>query len=333
MRLRRHRTPPPGLQALPASELLGFLGGPALIEVPGEGPETVFVSLLLHGNEASGWEAVRRWLRGLDGAPRRSHVLLVANPMAAARGVRRLPEQPDFNRIWGGAPPADPLLAELRAAAEEIRARPLRLAIDLHNNNGPNPCHAMCMRGPGFVDARGWAGAFADRTVGVEMELGTIMEFFGRRRAAVTLECGLPGSEEGIALALEFLELVDGAAGPPPPAGAYYGMAGRLRLKPGASACFGNGAADVSFPANLAQLFNFRELAAGEAFARVNGGPAEPIELCDAKGAPRPNDLFARRGDELVVARGFMPAMLVADAGIVRQDCLGYVLEPWDAAR
>ncbi|MBF2760889.1 MAG: peptidase M14, partial [Ectothiorhodospiraceae bacterium AqS1] len=84
MKLRRHAKPPPGLMALPAAGLADFLGGPALIEVPGEEPETVFVSLLLHGNETSGWEAVRRWLRGLDGPPRRSHVLLIANPMAAA---------------------------------------------------------------------------------------------------------------------------------------------------------------------------------------------------------------------------------------------------------
>lgn len=334
MSLRRLSPPPAELLAQPAERLLAYLDGPALLEVPGTGDEIVFVSALLHGNETSGWEIARRWLQQLGSRqPQCTFVFLLANPMAAARGERQLKSQVDFNRIWG-TKPDHPLLDDLYAVYEEYAGRPLRLVLDLHNNNGLNPCYAMCMRGEGFVDARGWAGAFTGRTIGTELKLGTLMEAFGRRHPAVTLECGLPGSEEGISLGLDFLDYVDATAQVPAAAGEYHRLCGCLKVKPEHSICFGNSRADISFPANLPQLFNFKTVAEGTVFAKLNNGAGgEALELYDAKGRPQANDLLHRSGDDLVAARSFMPAMLVAQVDLARQDCLGYVLEPWDAAR
>ena len=76
-----------------------MLTGPTLIEVPGERGPALFVSVLLHGNETSGWDALRSVLQNESRPPRHLRVF-VGNVEAAAAGVRHLPEQPDYNRIW-----------------------------------------------------------------------------------------------------------------------------------------------------------------------------------------------------------------------------------------
>ena len=54
---------PEGLTSLDARELHLKLPGPALIHLPGRQAEPLFVSVLLHGNEDTGWEAMRVLLR------------------------------------------------------------------------------------------------------------------------------------------------------------------------------------------------------------------------------------------------------------------------------
>ena len=60
--------------------------------------------MLQHGNEVTGWEAVRRLLKShyqIDELPR-SLLIFIGNPLAAKHRLRRLDDQPDFNRCWPG---------------------------------------------------------------------------------------------------------------------------------------------------------------------------------------------------------------------------------------
>ncbi len=91
---------PPGLLDLEAPQLEVLLGGPTLIHLPGRRTPALFVSVLMHGNETTGWAAVRDLLRtyapgGGDGVLPRAVSLFVGNVSAAAQGVRRLDGQPD----------------------------------------------------------------------------------------------------------------------------------------------------------------------------------------------------------------------------------------------
>jgi hypothetical protein len=54
---------PPGLLDLDATELHAALGGPTLIHLDGRRGPALFVSVLLHGNETTGWDAVRGLLQ------------------------------------------------------------------------------------------------------------------------------------------------------------------------------------------------------------------------------------------------------------------------------
>ncbi|MEM1080561.1 MAG: hypothetical protein AAGH65_03180 [Pseudomonadota bacterium] len=77
---------PDGLLDLPAPELADRLNGPTLIHIPGRNPDPLFVSVLQHGNEVSGWDAVRRLLKGryrFEHLPR-SMALFIVNVDSAA---------------------------------------------------------------------------------------------------------------------------------------------------------------------------------------------------------------------------------------------------------
>jgi len=94
---------PDGLLERDATRLHEILPGPSLIHVPGQRGRALFVSVLLHGNEITGWEAVRRLLQQYaDRRLPRSLSLFIGNVAAAAEGRRRLPDQQDYNRIWRG---------------------------------------------------------------------------------------------------------------------------------------------------------------------------------------------------------------------------------------
>ena len=95
---------PDGLLELPASALYQQLTGPTLIHLEGLLKRPVVVSVLQHGNENTGWEAIRRLLKShyqRDNLPR-SLAIFIGNPVAARRRLRRLDDQPDLNRCWPG---------------------------------------------------------------------------------------------------------------------------------------------------------------------------------------------------------------------------------------
>jgi succinylglutamate desuccinylase len=141
---------PPGLLDCDAATLIRHLDGPTLIHLHGQREPALFVSLLMHGNETVGWEAIRRLLPDFDvgGGDRplpRSLSIFIGNVRAAAAGVRHLPEQPDFNRVWPGSElPATPVHAVMRSVVDRMAARGLFASIDLHNNTGTNP-HYACV--------------------------------------------------------------------------------------------------------------------------------------------------------------------------------------------
>lgn len=104
---------PDGLLDADATELEALLGGPSVIHLNGRQQPALFVSVLMHGNETTGFEAVKRWLRryepggGSKPMPR-ALTLFIGNVSAARQGMRRLAEQPDYNRVWPSGALATP---------------------------------------------------------------------------------------------------------------------------------------------------------------------------------------------------------------------------------
>ena len=70
------------------------------------------MSVLLHGNEDTGLQAIQQVLRKHAGRPLpRALSIFVGNVAAARHNLRRLDHEPDYNRVWPGTDEADHPLA------------------------------------------------------------------------------------------------------------------------------------------------------------------------------------------------------------------------------
>ena len=299
---------PAAVADLPATALADVLGGPTLFDLRRAGAPPLFVSALLHGNEISGWEALRRL------APRlasQSAMVFLGNVEAARESVRALPGRVDFNRIWEGsaAPEAD-VAAEV---VEIATAAQPRLAVDLHNNTGRNPPYSViCRTDQPTLDA---AFAFSRRALYAEQPHGFLTRRFARFCTAMTIEAGMPTEPQSTARTLRFLSnLVDGVV---PVVGAakcgltVFRTVARVSL-----------AADAVLDPD-AQRYNFHTAPAGAALT-LKGA----LTATDAAGREVGAVYFRLVNGVTVLTRPADIAMYTGDPASARHDCLCYLLEP-----
>jgi succinylglutamate desuccinylase len=197
---------PPGLLDLPAARLGEVLPGPTLIHLPGRRTPPLFVSVLLHGNEDTGWLAAQSVLKkyATTELPR-ALSLFIGNIDAARCGLRRLDGQPDYNRVWPGSEETQPVeLAMMQQVVDAMRARGVFASIDIHNNTGLNPHYACVNRLE--QDFLHLATLFSRIVVYFIRPLGVQSAAFAELCPAVTLECGKPGTPGSIEHAADFME-------------------------------------------------------------------------------------------------------------------------------
>jgi hypothetical protein len=322
---------PDGLLELEARRLHERLTGPTLIHLPGRRPEPLFVSVLLHGNEDTGWAAMRQVLarHQRQGLPR-ALSLFIGNVAAAREGLRRLPGQVDYNRVWPGSPePNRPEAAVMQQVVDDMARRGVFASVDIHNNTGLNPHYACVNRlEPRFLQL---ATLFSRTVVYFLRPLGVQSAAFAELCPAVTIECGKPGATQGETHAADFVEACLNLAAfpshpvPPQDIDLYHTVA-TVKVPEHVSFGFEPDEADIVFLPDLDRL-NFRELPAGSELARVRGNLARPLEVTDESGVDVGHRVFECKADRLRLRKRLMPAMLTKDVQVIRQDCLCYLME------
>lgn len=322
---------PDGLLELPAPRLHERLAGPTLIHLPGRRAPALFVAVLQHGNETTGWEALRRLLTHYrDRELPRALSLFIGNVAAARHGLRRLDHQPDYNRVWpGGLDTRSPESAMTRRIMDELERRGLFAAVDVHNNTGRNP-HYACIN---VLDHRFFqlATLFNRIVVYFVGTPGVASMALARLCPAVTLECGQPGSEHSVAHALEYLDaclnLAEIPTHPVPHQDLdLFHTVAVVRVSPGCSLGFGATDTDLRLAEDLDRL-NFRELPPGTVLGwRRPGGPW-PLVVIGEDGRELSERYLCASDGEIRFIRPVMPSMLTLDPRIIRQDCLCYLME------
>lgn len=320
---------PEGLLALDATQLHTQLPGPALIHLPGRKQQPLFVSVLLHGNEDSGWEAIKRILRKYEeGELPRALSLFVGNVSAAAQGQRRLDGQQDYNRIWGEGDSPEHRMAQ--QVLHEMAQKNVYAAIDIHNNTGRNPHYACINRlATPFLHLATLFG----RTVVYFIKPDSVLSMaFADLCPALTLECGQAGEESGIEHAAELVDAcLHQSQMPEHPVAPgdihlFHTMA-IIKVPESLSFHFnGDPNVDISFDAELDRL-NFRELASGTVIGRVNGSEDVVLEAWNEQGVNVAELYFQVVDGDIVLKRPVMPSMLTLDERVIRQDCLCYFME------
>jgi len=320
---------PDGLLDCAVEDLHALLSGPTLIHLPGRREEPLFVSVLLHGNEPAGMQAIQQVLKQYQEQELpRALSIFIGNVSAAASQQRRLDGQPDYNRIWGeGQTPEHAMAAEIVAQMQE---RNVFASIDVHNNTGLNP-HYGCVN---KLDHRFFrlATNFSRTVVYFTKPEGVQSGAFAELCPAVTLECGQPEQEYGVKHAAEFLDTVLNMARfsdrqvPEHDINLFHTVA-LVKVPETVSFSFDADAdADLCFETDLDHM-NFRELTAGTVFGQVKEGAAVRLEATDEKGDDCGAHYFSVEDGLLQLKQAVMPSMLTLNEKVIRQDCLCYLME------
>jgi hypothetical protein len=320
---------PQALLHVPSRELWRHLPGPTLFDIPGKHASPLFVSVLLHGNESTGWAAIQSVLNRHHGHLPRRLLLFVGNVEAARHTSRTLPSQNDYNRSWPGT--LDDLTPEarlMRDVVDAIRVHQPVGSIDIHNNSGHNPHYACINR----WDDRylQLARLFCRTVVFFERPLGVQSAALSEICPAVTVECGLAGGPEGVAHAADFIQAalaIDHLPDRPVPDGDLDLMQTHaiIKVPPGATVSFDGEDADFQFRSDLDRL-NFSELEPGTLFGRL--GSRQRHLLLIEPGGPHaaPSNYFTYDSGEIRLSKRAIPAMLTRDSNAIRLDCLGYLM-------
>ncbi len=323
---------PDGFLHAQACDLYRILPGPTLIHLPGRKPEALFVSILLHGNEDTGLLAIQSVLQKFSGQELpRALSLFIGNIEAARAGVRRLDNQPDYNRVWPGCneTTSGPEHEMMRQVVDIMSRRGVFASIDIHNNTGLNPHYACVNRlDQAFLHM---ARLFSRIVVYFTTPKGVQSEAFANLCPAVTVECGKPGGLSGMEHAADFVEAaLHLSAIPAHPLASHdvdlFHTVAVVKVPESVTLSVGDFSADLRLEENIDHL-NFRELEAGTRLGFVAPGCPSPLLAWDDDNNEISNRYFEQRDGQLLTRRASMPAMLTRDTSIIRQDCLCYLME------
>jgi succinylglutamate desuccinylase len=327
---------PEGLLDLEAHQLANVLEGPTLIHLEGRRDDTLFVSVLLHGNEPTGWESIRRLLKAYDagGGEKplpRNLSLFIGNISAAREGVRRLDGQPDYNRVWpGGEQTGNAEAAMMQLVVDSMVKRNLFASIDIHNNTGINP-HYGCVN---VIDNRflRLALLFSRLVIYFLLPTGVQSLAMAKHCPAVTIEAGKVGDEAGIVHTMQFvdaaLHLSELSAEPlhHEEVDLFHTVA-TVRIPRDVSFGFNAPDCTINFHEEL-ERYNFRELPRETVWAEV-AGQEIPVEVFSEDGERVTGKYFEIDQGLLRNSVAVMPSMLTMDHRVIEQDCLCYLMERW----
>lgn len=322
------------LLALDADELFAHVGSSVLYELEGDRNPPLFVSVLLHGNEISGWLAVRSILqkyqvqRNRHGRLPRSLMLFLGNLEAAAEGKRQLEGQPDYNRIWKDNTSVPGRVAQV--VIERASKAGVFAAVDLHNNTGKNPLYGcVCDLAPHHLHL---ASLFSRTVVYYRKPDTTLATVFSSFAPATTLECGLPGDRLGIERAAAVVDACLRLDHLPShaPAGEVanlYQTRARILVPPHLALRFGP-LDEPPAPGEVLlrddfETLNFVPQEAGTILGRLEQNQCLQTLPCEEGVCP---GFLENDQGWLRLCRDAVPSMFTCNEGVARSDCLGYLM-------
>jgi len=314
-----------------ATQLHTILNGPTLIHLQGRREQPLFVSTLLHGNETTGLQAIQTLLKKYeDKELPRSLSIFIGNVQAAKEEVRRLVNQPDYNRTWPGTEYAssDETMM-MQSVKEEMRQRNVFASIDIHNNTGLNP-HYACINKieDSFFHL---ARLFSRTIVYFTRPIGVQSQAFADLCPSTTIECGQIGQVASVEHALNFIDGALHLAEIPQHSiqkqdiDLFHTIA-IVKIPEQASLSFNGDGCQICLDKNIDHM-NFKEIHTGTQIGKINDSTGYHLEAWNNDGINIGEELFDYSNNEIRIKKHVMPAMLTLNEKVIRQDCLCYLME------
>lgn len=326
---------PAGILDVDATELHRYVENHTLVRINGKIERPLFISILQHGDETTGWDAIKALLANHPSQLPRSIYLLFGNVEAAAKNLRQLDNQPDFNRCWPGLHRMKNPIAKKMAFITDMMAEIKPFAsIDIHNNSGRNPHYAGINSLNGqFVNL---ASLFSETIIHFTSPDGIQSGAFAQFCPSVTIECGMSGTADGIEQTHTFLEnLIRLATLKEIPGIAEHqqvlNIFSTVKIKSDVSIGIqGDHCEPVDFLINDdLDYLNFHMVEAGTVFGTTahNNIPM-PFTVTDQIGHDITNRYFEQDGQEIKLKQKVVPAMITQSIKAIRLDCLCYFMHP-----
>ena len=333
-RLNIYNAIPEHLADVPVEKIDSILPGPSLIHIKGNVTPPIFISVLLHGNEITGFLALQHLIKELGLTSRlapREIILFIGNIAAAKKGMRRLENEPDYNRIWNGDALPEHRLA--KAVIEKLSKQELYAAIDIHNNTGKNPHYACINRtDSSFIHL---ARRFSKKIVYFTEPHEVISMALSHFCPSVTLECGFSGDAGGLSHVCNYLvqcltmpayELFS------PPTNKHsdiYHTIAKITVPDNSHLGFGDceQPVDMCFRDDLEEL-NFCRVPAGTKLG-VSGKNSFCLRAVDNSNTEITKEYFRLDQNDIVTRKQLIPSMFTKNETIIHQDCFGYIMEPY----
>lgn len=320
----------------PANQLHTKISNHTLCTVKGKIERPLFVSVLQHGDETTGWDVMRQFLKNHRNNLPRTIIIYFGNIEAAAANQRLIDGQFDFNRCWPGQHQQDNETAhKLAKVTALIKDMSPFASVDIHNNSGRNPHYAgINDLGAEFVNL---ASLFSNTIIHFTSPDGIQSGAFAHFCPSVTLECGMAGTADGTEQTITFLEnlihlpnlkQVPGVAEHQEVLNIFSTVKIKKNM-PFSVAEANNGAAFV-VEKDL-DRHNFHLLAAGTTFGTLTHNHIEmPFEVTDAQGNNLTDQFFTIQDSQVVLKQAVMPAMITQSERAIKLDCLCYLMRPLD---
>lgn len=304
-------------------QLADVLNGPTLFDLSKPSKDPLFVSVLLHGNETSGWEAVCKLFSVNPELSQTSSVLVfIGNVLAAKNEVRKLDDQPDYNRVWNGGCAVEHRLAE--DVISFARQKRPWCTIDIHNNSGPNPHYSVVTDlNPATLAL---ASSFSSLAIYAKQPIGTLTRAFSDFCTSIAIEAGTPTDPSSAERARAFIEQLlseDQMVGSSSEFLKIFDNHIRVTIEPESTH------KGRTFPELNPELdaFNFKSLPAGSLICNLKdhsfGIRANNEEQQDVT-----NDYLIVENSEVRLRQDVIMSMYTRDPVIAMQDCICYFLKP-----
>ena len=319
MKIHRFDSLPNQFLELPPEEIVRVLPGPSLIELGPSREPPLFVSTLLHGNETTGFTALKAVLKE---EPRHSMMIFIGNPLAAAQGVRRLPDQPDYNRLWSGGDSEEHAMAQ--ELVEIVNKRKPFACLDIHNTTGRNP-HYACVTHlePHHVSL---AQHFSDPIVYFKEPHQVLSAAFADLCPSITMECGLSGEAKGVEHTINFLREVlsmDEVPTDKITAKIFHSVL-RVKIPEGKTLAFGGGA-DFTLDPEI-DLLNFKKLAEPTHIG-TRKSLDDRLLVLNERNEEVTEGFVEYKGQDIFLSKNTVPSMLTTNSKIACEDSLCYLME------
>lgn len=320
---------PSNLLSLDIKDIHNLLEGPTLIHIKSKSKkDPLFLSTLLHGNETTSYVVLQKLLTEYneDNLPR-DLIIFLGNTLAASEGMRHLPGQMDYNRIWEEGKHLENKLA--LEVVEYAKAHNVFASIDIHNNTGKNPLYGCInsLEEPFLA----LASYFGDHTVYFTEPHNVQSMAFSKITPSITIECGLPASEPGIENSYKFvkeiLHMDKLTHNPKSPTTEVFHTIARMKVNPAAKIDFEDSPetdADISFIPDLDE-HNFEIIPKNNHLGYIRSLSLLKVE--DNNGKDITDHFLHVIDGELLTNFTFIPSMFTKDIFVMKEDCLGYIME------